>query len=293
MILGYRVYTKYLDIKSSSTCQLKCKHCVMGKSLSGKKTDWDKIRKLLKDNPQITEIHLGGGEPLVTEDNAKDIYSIMKEFPSIFFKITTNLCYEMTPYREKVMMSVGSLQTSFDIGVRFGNIHNLLLWKRNAEYITKKRTDVDVFCCITNRLAVDRIPKLIHMFSKIGFCGYKFIPICNAGSARDNDTMPTKQHILDIIKRAVECDSSYSNQTIDLINDNMFMNCHYGRECTPIDSDGNIKNCGIIEKENDHCDNDANCYMCENFNDCGGRCVLIPCYYDKELWTEIKKLKAK
>lgn len=290
MILGYRVYTKYLDIKSSSTCQLKCKHCAMRKSMDGSRTNWEKIRKLLHENPSVEEIHLGGGEPFVTEDNAKDIYELITEFPNIKYKVTTNLCYPLTEYRRKALENIDSLQTSFDIGIRFGNIHNLLLWMRNVRELVKVR-DIDVFCCLTNKLKPERIPKLIHMFYKMGFYGYKIIPICNVGSAKDNYLIPSKQHVKDILTAMIEYDISEGNETIDLFHDGMFTICPYGTECTPINSNVEIKNCGIKERENCHCSNDPECYICPNFQYCGGRCVLIPCYYDKDLYDRIKSCR--
>jgi len=290
VILGYRVYTKYLDIKSSSTCQLKCKHCCMGEGMDGSRTNWEKIRKLLHENPSIEEIHLGGGEPFVTEDNAKDIYELITEFPNIKWKVTTNLCYPLTTYRRKVLENIFSLQTSFDIGIRFGNIHNLLLWMRNARELAKVRT-IYVFCCITNKLKPERIPKLIHMFYKIGFHAYKLIPIGNSGRAKNSHLIPSRRHMKDILTAMIEYDTSEGNETIDLIQDGMFTNCHYGTECTPINSNGEIKNCGIIERENSHCDNASECCICPNFQYCGGRCVLIPCYYDKDLYDRIKSCR--
>lgn len=290
MILGYRVYTKYLDIKSSSTCQLKCKHCAMRKSMDGSRTNWEKVRKLLHENPSVEEIHLGGGEPFVTEDNAKDIYELITEFPNIKYKVTTNLCYPLTEYRRKALENIDSLQTSFDIGIRFENIHNLLLWMRNVRELVKVR-DIDVFCCLTNKLKPERIPKLIHMFYKMGFYGYKIIPICNVGSAKDNYLIPSKQHVKDILTAMIEYDISEGNETIDLFHDGMFTICPYGTECTPINSNVEIKNCGIKERENCHCSNDPECYICPNFQYCGGRCVLIPCYYDKDLYDRIKSCR--
>ena len=262
----------------------------MGEGMDGSRTNWEKIRALLHENPSIEEIHLGGGEPFVTEDNAKDIYELIIEFPNIKWKVTTNLCYPLTTYRRKVLENIYYLQTSFDIGIRFGNIHNLLLWMRNARELAKVRT-IYVFCCITNKLKPERIPKLIHMFYKIGFHAYKLIPIGNSGRAKNSNLIPSRRHMKDILTAMIEYDTSEGNETIDLIQDGMFTNCNYGTECTPINSNVEIKNCGIKERENCHCSNAPECYICPNFQYCGGRCVLIPCYYDKDLYDRIKSCR--
>lgn len=280
-----------VDLRVSCSCNLHCDQCCMGNSLTNDKIDYDAIRDTFYKNPHIEEVHLGGGEPFFSDENAHEIYRLMKDFPHIKWKITTNLCYDLTPNRLLAIQTLDTIQTSFDIGIRFGSIRNLLKWRSNVKYILKNiRQDLDVICCLSKQSIRKGPIRLKKFFNRIGFAGYKYVPICESGSANNNDVSITKEEFHEWIRQLLKIRDIEHDQTFDLIFNRTITSCHYGLSCTPINIDGKQIHCGIIERMHSDCIVGDECLFCEDYKDCGGRCPLIPCLYNKELYDRCKQL---
>lgn len=289
--MGYNKILSNIDLRVSCSCNLHCDQCCMGNSLTNDKIDYDAIRDMFYKNPHIKEVHLGGGEPFFSDENAYEIYKLMKEFSHIKWKITTNLCYDLTPNRLLAIQTLDTIQTSFDIGIRFGNIRNLLKWRSNVRYILKNiRQDLDVICCLS-KIVIQKDPrKLMRFFNKMGFFGYRYIPICESGNARKNPVSITREEFHEWMYKLLDIGDVEHNQTFDLIFNNSLTNCHYGTDCTPINRDGKPVHCGITERMYSNCITGYECLFCEDYQDCGGRCPLIPCLYNKDLYDKCKQL---
>lgn len=204
----------------------------------------------------------------------------------MYWKITTNLCYDLTNERLEILKRVNSLQTSFDLHIRFGNIRNLLKWYRNIRYLLNNiRSDVDIFTSIT-KYTVKKDPyRFMNFFHRLGVSGYKYILLANVGSLSINkDIMVEKEEYIEWMYRVLDTHDEEKNQTVRLIREKNMTNCHYGTTMQPISIHGEPIHCGITERSNDNCKVDPECLSCKDFRYCGGRCVLIPCMFDKTIY---------
>lgn len=281
-----------LDIKISNGCNLKCAHCCMGDNLKNNEVNFEKIHHLIESNPQIKEIHLGGGEPLITDEHTKKVLHLIQSFPKIRWKMATNLCYTLTDDRIEVIRTLYTLKTSFDIGMRFNSVRNLIRWMRNVVYIRNHiRDDIDVICCLTKPTIRKGAKRLQDLFNKLGL-KYKYTPIISSGSYTKNydDLGITKEEFHDWLRQIIELRDLESNQTFELIYTRNMTACHYGTECMAVDIDATPVNCSIYEKMYDNCMVANECLMCDDYKECGGRCVLVPCLYDKDLYAKCKAL---
>lgn len=280
----------YFDIQISDSCNLHCKHCCMKNAITNKnEVNFENIKNYLREQPFVKEVHLAGGEPLL--NNSLDIINLINEFPDIHWKMTSNLCFPLTKERIEVIKKVYSIQTSFDVNIRFGNIKNLLMWYRNCKYILKNiRKDLEVFTIITKYLIKKDPFKLMNFYvSKMGFKGYKYVILMNAGSYNDNkDIGVTKEEYVEFMNRVLDTKDVVHNNTIILLLEKNMTNCFFGSECQPLDIYGREQFCGIKEKSNG-CNRVAEeCLTCKYYSNCGGRCVLVPCMYDDNLYKRIK-----
>lgn len=277
--------TKF-DIQVSDTCNLTCKHCLMDSSLHKCKVNFNNIIKTLKQQQCVDTIYLSGGEPLITENNAKEIFNLMKEFPYTKFKIVTNLCYELTPYRLAVMKNVESLQTSFDIGIRFGNIKNLNKWYHNCKWLLNNGYPLEVICTITSHIISKGPEKIIKLFNDMGFNAYKFAVGSYLGTFKDNkDLHVTKQQHVDFMNKMLDI-IDLKNGTIKEIKEKTWTACKY-MELQPINQNGELVHCAAWEKVDSKCLNSIQCYSCTNYRYCGGRCCSTPCMFDKDIYDRV------
>lgn len=274
------------DIQVSDLCNLKCKHCLMDSSLNKCKVNFKNITKTLEKQNNIKTIYLSGGEPLVSEENAKNIFELMNKFPYTEFKMVTNLCYDLTPYRLLVLSNVNSLQTSFDIGIRFGNIKNLVKWYNNCKYLISKGICLEVICTIT-KLVINKGPeKIMDFFNKIGFNGYKFAVGSYLGTFKNNkDLHVSKKEHIEFMNKMLD-KPDIKNGTIREIKERTWTACKY-MELQPINQNGKLVHCAAWEKVNSKCLNSTQCYSCMNYRYCGGRCCSTPCMFDKGIYDRV------
>ena len=287
-----------LEIKVSDVCNLQCKHCCMGHSLHGHKANFNAIASTIDASKKVTKVCFTGGEPLITDENAQNILSIMDRFKDrhIQWMITTNLCYELTPLKTEVLRRIDDLWTSFDINIRFGNIHNLLLWVRNAKYVNKHiHPNARLNCCISKYLVEKDPAKIQKFFADIGFKEYTFVQMFYVGSAQDNieELLVTKNEVHAWFEKVLELKDIDHNKLFDCITDNSTIKCRYLSETTPVDLDGTIVNCICDEEKYGNCRISSTCLLCDNFKDCGGRCPYIPCiYFDKNQYKKAREYAA-
>lgn len=273
----------YFDIQVSDTCNLNCSHCCMNDSMHNREVDFKAIKSYLQSRTLVKEVHLAGGEVLLK--NEDKILDLINTFPSVKWKLTTNLIYDLNPTRIEVLNKVHSLQTSFDIKIRYKNIRNLLKWFRNCQYILKNiRQDLEVICSIT-KYTIHKDPyKLMNFFHHMGFNGYKYILLSNAGNYTHNDLFYDKEEYHQWMNRVLDT-HDYKNQTITLILNRNMTNCQYGDIVQPINIYGKEITCPILGDNNDECLLPKECMNCMNRSKCGGRCKLIPCMYYDDIYN--------
>lgn len=284
------------DIQVSDYCNLKCKHCLMDSSLNKCKVNFKNITKTLEKQNNIKTIYLSGGEPLVSEENAKNIFELMNKFPYTEFKMVTNLCYDLTPYRLLVLSNVNSLQTSFDIGIRFGNIKNLVKWYNNCKFIINNNiinSGLEVYITLTKDVCNIDPKRFKDVFTKIGFTRYKYRPLAKAGPAYSDENYrkilyPTKDEFNSFIDKVLDLDDKTHNIFPWMILNKYVYSCNYTK-IQPLDPNGNKQECIFYEKYDCKCKIDPECYTCKDFRYCGGRCPLRDCMFDKNIYDKTKE----
>ena len=277
----------YFDIQVADSCNLNCNHCCMSQSLYNRQVDFDAIKEYLQSKPLIKEIHLAGGEVLL--QNPEDILDLMDTFPNVKWKLTTNLCYELLDNRLEVLKRVHSLQTSFDLRIRFKKLKNLLLWYRNCRYILENiRDDLEVICSIT-KYTIEKDPyKLMKFFNDIGFHGYKYILLANTGNYQESELGYNKEEYHKWMNRVLDT-HDIKNQTIQLILGKNMSNCQYGEIVQPISIYGKEITCPILGENNDKCLLPQECLNCNKRYKCGGRCKLIRCMFYEDIYDRSVK----
>ena len=285
-------YTNSLDIMLSNTCNLRCDHCCVRNKLNGKEVNWSKIDSLLKENHNIRSIRIGGGEPLYSDDNASHILDLMHRYSHIQWYMTTNLCYPLTEMRMKVLDKIHSLSTSFDIGIRFRNIRNLVIWYTNCKKIISNRS-LGVYTCLTKYMNLDRIKRLVKVYNHMGFYRYAFVPMRNPYGKDMEYLVMDKSQMLEIMKYLINVPDN-RNALLEVVSAKEFGRCYnispYNNH--PLDSDGKLIACLVDNKEHSVCGLHKDCIRCEirERNECKGRCEVLPCYYDKDIFNTAKEV---
>lgn len=278
------------DIQVTDKCNLHCKHCLMDSSMGiFDKTDFDKIIKILHKQQKVDTIYLSGGDPGI--GNIPGILKLMNEFPNTKYKLVTNLCYPLTKERIELIKRVDSIQTSFDIHIRFGNIKNLVRWYHNCKYIINNiRSDLEVVTTI-NKYSVKKDPNRFYKFFKnMNFSSYVYFHLSCLGSLHRNmDIYVDKDEYKTWMLKVLEIED-YKNNTIRVIVNKEWLGCNY-HYTQPIDPHGNLVHCAAHERSNDNCWNREECMTCKFFNTkCGGACCSTPCMFDEEIYDKAKEI---
>lgn len=264
--------TKYYDIMINENCTLDCTFCCLGKK-SHKIINIDKlIHYLPQDN---VDIHIAG-EPLATIKSTKTLYALLVHLNSMYNRtvtMTTNLVYDLTETRMKCIDMIYNIKTSFNIKHRFGNIHNLLLWRRNLKTISQNHRVEVIVSLDKYTLRAHSPAEYDSFFRSLGRdIEYRYVPYIPFGNGDHEDLKPTKEEFRKFIEDSmIFRDEFYYNDgryilsltmKRNLTNDyNDLFFCNYstntdGRVTECIDANCNIvpclmdKNCKVAELRN-------------------------------------------
>lgn len=287
-----RYFTAY-DLQIGNTCNMHCKQCCMSDYINcGIEPDYLAFKTFIESHPEIEEIYIGGGEALLTHEY--DTLNLMQTFPEIRWKITTNLCYDLTQVRLAILSLASSVQTSFDPKIRFSSVYELSKWYHNLKYLVKNiRKDIDINVCITTELIKYnplRLIKFFTMLSKLyGYhqLKYKYTLTTEVGRSIENNYLIPKKEELNkwLLEALTYCD--LNDNTYKLITDGYFYRCYFRKDLGTINYEGKLKNCPLkVNSDKDYCALDAECMECENYKYCGGKCVLMDCYFDKDVYMK-------
>lgn len=240
-------------IKTTESCNFNCIHCY---NLSDKsELDFDKTKNFLVQLNQLCQSNVfifHGGEPMIGDIDKMS--SLMSDFQDIYWRISTNLGYELTEKRKEILLKMDQVRVSFDVGIRFGNISNLIKWYKNMRWLTRNRNDVYVNICLSTFLLRHEPLQLLKMLDKLGIKQYAFERITQTGSAQKHQyIIPSYQEIdrwlckiYDLeINKQVRC------RCQDILDIKLGIQNHpeqcYGKQCCrnslTINSDGSIGNC--------------------------------------------------
>ena len=284
-----------IDIQVANKCNLKCKHCCMEVSMKeNNDINFYKIHDFLKNNPQVDNVFLTGGEPLL--DNLDSLELLINSFPNIYWMCSTNLCYDLNLQRLRILNKINSVATSFDIGIRFGNIKNLVKWYNNCKFIIDNNiinSGLEVYITLTKDVCNIDPKRFKDVFTKIGFTRYKYRPLAKAGPAYSDENYrkilyPTKDEFNNFIDKVLDLDDKTHNIFPWMILNKYVYSCNYTK-IQPLDPNGNKQECIFYEKYNCKCKIDPECYTCKDFRYCGGRCPLRDCMFDKNIYDKTKE----
>lgn len=287
-------------IKVTESCNLQCKHCY--NPYLNCEIDYDSVKFFLSKINNIVKHNyfiLHGGEPLMA--NQDKIIDLINSFPNNKWRISTNLCYEMTSKRLQILSKMSEIRVSFDVGIRFNNIKNLLQWKKNVTYLSKKLKYPLFFnICLTKQLLQHKPLHILKMLDSFKVKIFSLERITLSGNAINNkDIIPTYEEIDNWLCELYK-DLKYfpdikclSIESIKMGIYHHFEHC-YGKQCCcqtlTINSNGTIGNCpndariNIIGNLND----DPNfilmkiwnkkhiikqkCLKCDHYDKCRGWC---------------------
>lgn len=196
-------------IKTTESCQLKCKHCYIG-DFRQKKAFFneDKTIKWLQDwiklnnfNIKDLLISFHGGEPFLCD--LKKMQKVVDAFPEATFDATTNLCYELTlekiNFIKKNFKDKQSgrpfIKTSWDWKIRFVTDEQLNLWIKNFNILKKEGVDIKVIICLTSTLIKDSTPiGLIQYLCRLGI-NYIDFERLTENTTSDKDLIPNYEEM--------------------------------------------------------------------------------------------------
>lgn len=278
-----------LELKITDICNLNCKHCLWTpEDHPHKETNYHAIVNYITDHKEIKKIGITGGEPLLDECNINFILRLKDSFPDIKFLLVTNLCYPLNYARKNLLYEFSEIQTSFDTHIRFGNIKNLLYWRRNIKLLLKMGIHIRVSICITKYLVNQDPKRYAKFFHHLGAYSYSFINLFDVGRTHKNlnELMPERKEYHDWVDKVIDMDDSKC-EFFNFVMDNKF-GCDY-KDSIAMDVDGTPMHCMCYEKKDQDCTVSPECLSCNQFSDCGGRCAVTPCiYYNKEQYKKIR-----
>lgn len=278
-----------LDIPFGTKCNLNCDMCCFNDIINKKeKANYDNIKNYLMNN-EVDEIYIGGAESLLTE--YKYIHKLMVLFPNISWKITTNLAYKFTNYEQLyILRNCRSVTTSFDVGgVRFHRVSQLVRWYHNLRFILKYiRKDIDINICITSKLIKIPPKRLSKFFHKLGVESYKYTPMSEFGSLKNNKYLiPDKEKYVQWMLKVLEL-NDLLDHTLSSILNGMYYSCVFMYLIQPFNQEGRPVKCQFL---NDKCEKDLNCLYCDYYGICGGKCSHTQCYFDIRIYAKAKELE--
>jgi len=308
-------------VKTTDTCQLNCRHCFTGGD-KNQKNFFSPIqvssflKRLAALHPEIKSVSLSfhGGEPMLAPTQLLEKFrSLTKElFPTVEYRMQTNLVYPLTAEKEDFIKSLPSVGTSWDYDLRF-NTETFSTWKRNVKRLTSQGVDL----CMIVSLSAETIKKrsaseIIKMAINQGFGSILFERISPTGNALINtEVIPKNEQLnlwfFEMYKDSIEerLYEKIDNLFLSGIMSSFVAKQHRGcrtRSCEKnvitINADGTIGGCpdsapykpyGHIDEsieeifsskkrlENIACEMYRNkeCYTCPVFDICNGDCYQL------------------
>lgn len=280
------------DIQVSTICNLKCDHCGMHYSLTGEEVDFSKIEEYI-DSHNPKEVYLGGGEPLLKDTDK--ILHIIRRFPRVEFKLVTNLCYPLTEDRINIIREVESLQTSFDIGIRFHNIRNLLQWYRNVKYVLENvNKKLEVIICLTKKLLPHEPRKISKLMHDLGVFGYRYSATYEFGKILTNkDLLLTKEEYISFMNKVLDLQDPLDQTYLVILNGDI-TSCPYNSYTQAVNCKGEDVHCVCKERWDKKCHNSMNeCLLCSKYSICGGKCEMVDCLFDNGIYNKAIEIAKK
>lgn len=306
-------------IRITNDCNLHCSHCF--NKNKNTKINYEQLKTFLKEiNTTYSNNYfiLHGGEPMLLDINL--ISKIMSDFPDNNWQISTNLCYKLTQDKINIFKRSKKITTSFDIGIRFKNIKNLILWYKNVKKISSiDEINLKLNICLSKSIIKHNPLDILKFLDKLHINSVDFFQIIQTSEM--NSAMIPNNHVIDqwmcdlykANKKFPKIQCSNINQVKNKIlqkNAQYFCsNCC--KSTITINPDGTIINCPgdnyfdtigtiydpinmIINNIDKKIKIKEKCFFCDHYKECQGWCRNITwndytCAFPERLFKEIKK----
>lgn len=289
-------------IKPVEYCNLKCLHCYNAPKYDN--IDFQAVKEFLKElNSNICDNYfvLHGGEPLLAPPG--ETLDLIRHFPNNNWRITTNLCVELTKERLKILCMMDEVRTSFDVKMRFGGMCNLMLWLKNVRTLRSLGINIYVNVCLSTMLLKKNPHKLLKMLNNLGIFTLSFERITHVGGAAHNEyIIPTYADVDEWLCELYKSSKAFPRIRIRTFEDVMFglnkdeKNCRASTCCKStmtINADGTIGVCpndaqvrtiGTVDSDmkellagkcKSSYSTKKECLACDKFSQCFGGCAQL------------------
>lgn len=309
-------------LKVTDTCQLDCAHCFTNgkngtKGWYNVEATKDFFSRLHDMYPNLVgNISFHGGEPLIapTEIIFDVWYHVRKLFPDIWWSIQTNLTFNLTSEKRRVLEEVceKSWGTSWDVGIRWTTPQMEEVWEKNVKELANDGHDITVMVSVSQSV-IDMEPiEIINKMIDLGVKHINFERITKDGSAvKSIGVIPTNKDqdkwFLKMWEQSVE-NKTYEkidNMFFDSILTEIVFSTHAGCRCRQceqkvitINANGSVGGCpngavtntfgtiyddifDLLYSEGRMCNisNETQrpnaCYSCPVFETCNGDCYQL------------------
>lgn len=306
---------KIFYIKTTETCNLNCSHCFTS-GINGKKIYFNPVGTAgFVNNFTNEQIHIDfhGGEPFLAPiEDMRTFHKLVSEKNSnATFGITTNLTYKLTDEKLLFIKEVlnNRIATSWDEGIRWANVKQYDLWKKNVRTLIGLGVDIKLFVSMNTQLVKRSPAGVLALFKELGISEIAFERLTHDGSAERNPYIfPTNKAIDDWIwdMHLVNDREYFNNVLLESVYEKFEggenRSSTFCRKCEQIiftvNADGTIAGCpnsaptshyahisdniaSILSHDKRGCMIaseayiDPRCISCEVFGECGGDCYKL------------------
>lgn len=194
---------KLVYLKTTEGCNLNCSHCFTN-GTSGARDLWnvEKVtswinRFIAATGDERVHFEFHGGEPMLAPvEQLALVRDVIRSHSTATVGITTNLVYKLTEERKEFLLSLDSVATSWDSGIRFANDKQEQLWRDNLKVLTDAGKALTINISVS-KAVVNMDQKKLLLFLRDTHCtNVQFERITHNGNAVGNiDLFPTNQEI--------------------------------------------------------------------------------------------------
>jgi radical SAM protein with 4Fe4S-binding SPASM domain len=186
-------------LKTTETCNLNCKHCFTS-GTNGRKIYWDvdkvsdwltRFHKKFPNNNIHFEFH--GGEPFLADIQTMiHVHKVVTDlWETASCGCTSNLVFKITPEHLSFIQNQlnNRIATSWDPDIRFENIKQYDLWRKNVEFLIDNGVSVKLNISVSTGVVQQSPIDLLEWATSLGFESVAFERITMNGNARKNSNI--------------------------------------------------------------------------------------------------------
>lgn len=283
-------------LKLTEACNSKCTHCFARTNTSSFFKDLDKLYDWL---PSGVTVRLHGGEPLLYP-KIKKLTALIKARKDIEWILTSGLNCELTEDRLNLINLMNRIHISFDLGIRFASVKEIIIWYKNLKKITRpKRFNI----CLSDKLIHSDARRLIRFLKRLSINNVRFEPIMGSPSNKSSieeflkDFYLNKGNIIeDWLEESVDYSDIYpscSKRMLTIYPSGRITICPTIDEAESFSSIDESFDNVIKESIKHRCKVNNICLSCDKYSTCSKTCIKLDwtqgCPYPLEIMNEHKR----